>query len=259
MSLWALAQRLLRSDVRLIGRDRLLGFLLAMVVVVGVAGVLVLPVLDTKLAAAGVLPGADTTLRFSDTFPMFVAFIGLWQAALMPGTIFGFMLLDEKEDDTLTAMQVTPVPLDRYLAYRVALPTVLAFAFILVLEPTLATVLRADQGQLSWGQRIPVALAASLVAPTTALVLSIFAANKVQGLAFTKFTGIAGLVILFGWFVPLPWQWALGLFPPFLVTRAYWMALAGESFWWAVLALGLALELGLLLTLVRRFRALVVR
>src|SRR5690606_4982273 len=227
--------------------------------VVGAAGRIVLPILDTQLASAGILPSTSSETRLSDSFPMFVAFIGVWQAALMPGTIFGFMLLDEKEDDTLTVMQVTPVPLQSYLSYRVGLPALLAFVFILILEPVLAGILTPAQGGLSWLQRLPIAAAGALVAPLTTLLLATFAANQVQGLAFTQFTGIAGLTILFGWFLPLPWQWILGAFPPFLVAKAYWMALAGDASWGLVLAVGFALELALLRTLLVRFRSLPTR
>lgn len=258
-----LIRRLGKSDVRLILRNRMLVLLLCVVVVVGVIARLGLPVIDAALADSGTMPSASTPMRFAATYPLWVAFIGLWQAALIPGTVFGFLLLDEKEDDTLTAMQVTPVPLSRYLGYRVALPWALAVVFGLALVPVLEPLLAGSGAGEPPGflARVVIVLGAALVAPITTLLLATFAANKVQGLAFTKFAGVAGLVILIGWFVPGPWQWMLGLFPPFLLAKAYWMALAGDGGWaWvAVLGLGIVLELGVLAWLLGRFRELAVR
>lgn len=263
MTWMGLIRRLIRSDARLILRDRLLVVLLCVVVVVGVIARFGLPLIDAALADSGTMPSASTTLRFADTYPLWIAFIGLWQAALMPGTVFGFLLLDEKEADTLTVMQVTPVPLRRYLGYRVALPWTLAVVFGLALTPVLEPLLAGSGAGEPPGlfARIVMVLGAALVAPITTLLLATFAANKVQGLAFTKFAGVAGLVILIGWFVPGPWQWTLGVFPPFLVAKAYWMALAGDGGWaWlGVLGLGIVLELGVLAWLLGRFRELAVR
>ena len=79
------------------------------------------------------------------------------------------------------------------------------------------------------------------------------AENKVQGFAIAKFVGLAGWIILLGWFVAEPWQWLLGLFPPFLVSKAYWMVIAGDSLWPLALVLGIMLQIGLLYILIRRF------
>ncbi len=249
----SIVARLARNDARLILRDRMLVTLLAMVIAIGLGARFALPAIDATLAANAVLPSESAPFRFADTFPMFVTFIALWQGALMPGTVFGFLLLDEKEDDTLTATRVCPVRLELYLAYRVALPAALGFAFALVLVPLMGL------HPLPLWQHVAVALGASLVAPLTTLSLAAFAENKVQGLALTKFGGVAGLTILVGWFVPEPLQWLLGLFPPFLICKAYWMALEGRHLWWLALAVGTTAELGLLALLVRRFRAVAFR
>jgi fluoroquinolone transport system permease protein len=135
MNMRPIVQRLARNDVRLILRDPMLVMLLSLAAVIGVVGRYALRAIDLSLLENGLLPNPNADFRFASTFPMFVTFIALWQGALMPGTVFGFLLLDEKEDDTLTALRVTPVRLEQYLAYRVALPAALAFLFSLALAP----------------------------------------------------------------------------------------------------------------------------
>ena len=43
--------------------------------------------------------------------------------------------------------------------------------------------------------------------------------------------------------MPENWQWILGVFLPFLVHKAYWLALEGDDLWWVALALGTAAQL----------------
>ena len=95
--------------------------------------------------------------------------------------------------------------------------------------------------------------------PIFALFLGTFAKNKVQGFAYGKFVSIAGWIILVGWFVPEPWQWLFGLFPPFWISKAYWMAYAGNGFWWIALIIGIILQLGTVWLLAKQFEKVAYR
>ena len=248
-----LATRLLRNDLRLIFRDRLLVGLVLVTLALGFACRFALPALDAGLAASGVMTGRDGTVRFRDTYPLWVAFVSLWQGALVSGVVFAFLLLDEKEDGTLQAMRVTPVPFRGYLLYRAALPYAMALGLILVLPSMIGLAV------VPLRERAPIALVAALAAPVVTLSLASFAHDKVQGLALTKFTGIAGLAIIVGFFAPPVGRALLGIFPPFLVAQSYWLALAsGSGTRGAVawrLAVAAAVQLGLVALLLRRFRA----
>jgi len=238
---------LLRNDVRLIARDKMLATMAVVVLMMGVAMRYALPAVDGALANAGVMPSEGSSLRFSDTFPAFVVFVALWQGANIPGVIFGFVMLGEKEDNTLEAMAVTPLSLQRYAGYRIAVSAVMAFVIIVYLAVSIG------HSQLPLPQLIPLAAAASLTTPLSVLAYATFADNKIQGLAYTKFGGLAGLLILAGYFIPAPWQWLAGVFPPFLVAKAYWMALEGHAgAVWPLLA-SVVLQLALIRVLLRRF------
>lgn len=244
-----LIARLGRHDARLIGRDRFLLFMLLFVVYIAVILRYGLPWANAFLAEQGLLPGETMTISLSDLYPMLVAFFALFDGALLPGAVFGFMLIDEKDDRTLEAMLVTPVPFERYVGYRVAVPAILGFVVIL------AMMLCIGQALLPWWQLTLIAAGASLGAPIAALGFAVYAENKVQGFALSKFGGIAGWAILIGWFVPEPWQWLIGLFPPFWISKAYWMAFDGAAFWWAALLAGIVLQAGLIGWLIKRFQA----
>lgn len=239
--------RLAHNDVRLVARDSMLIVFVVMLLAMGIGMRFALPALDTALAQGGVMPSDEVDLRFSDTFPAFVVFVAVWQGANIPGFLVGFLLLGEKEDHTLAAVRVTPLPFSLYTGYRIGMSAFVAFVSIIYLA------FATGYCQLPLWQLLPIAVGGSLTAPLAALFYATFAADKVQGLALTKFGGIAGLSILMGFFAPEPWQWLLGVFPPFLVAKSYWMALDGRMLFWIPLLIGALLQLGLLAMLIPHF------
>lgn len=252
MTLTQLAGKLGRNDARLIGRDNFLIFMFLFAAIIAAVLRLSLPWMNDYLAANGILPGATAGLSLSDIYPMFVAYLAFYTGALLVGTVFGFVLLDEKDNNTLKAMLVTPVPPRHYIAYRVALPAILAF-FV-----TLGMALFINQALLPLWQMMVIAAGASLTASIVALFFATFAQDKVQGFAYSKFGGISGWAFLIGWFVPQPWQWLIGLFPPFWVGKAYWLALEGAPFWWLALIVGIVLQLALIRLLIARFNKIAI-
>ncbi len=236
-----------RNDAKLIARDRFLLFMFGFIVYIAVALRFFLPWLDGYLAERGLMPSATISDSFATYFPLVVGYLGVYQGAQLTGTIFGFALLDEKDDDTLTAMLVTPIPLTKYILYRVALPTVLA-AFIVIFM-----VLLINQALLPLWQLIFISIGAAFGAPIAALFYGIFATNKVQGFAMAKFMGLIGWIILGAWFVAEPMQWLFGIFPPYWIVKAYWMALEGHVLWPVALVVGIFTQIGLVWVMARMF------
>ena len=253
MLMTQLITKLGRNDAKLIGRDSFLIFMFLFAAIIATVLRLGMPALNSYLAETGVMPGETITISFSEVYPMLVAYMALYTGALLVGTVFGFVLLDEKDQHTLRAMLVTPVPLSNYLAYRVGMSAV--FAFVIVL----GMVFIINQALLPLWQMILFAAAGAFAAPIITLFFAVLAENKVQGFAYSKFGGISGWFIMIGWFIPQPWQWLCGLFPPFWIAKAYWLALEGSSWWWVVLLVGVGLELALISWFIRRFNKVAYR
>jgi fluoroquinolone transport system permease protein len=247
MQMTQLIGKLGRSDVKLIGRDSFLIFMFLFAAIIATVLRFGLPALNTYLAENGVMPGETIPLSLADIYPMLVAFLAIYTGALLVGTVFGFVLLDERDHNTLKAMLVTPVPLKQYVLYRVGGPAILAFVIILGMA------LFINQALLPLWQMILISAGGALAAPIAALFFATFAENKVQGFAYSKFGGISGWAFLIGWFVPEPWQWLIGLFPPFWIGKAYWLALEGNGWWWLALIAGIVLQGGLINWLIQRF------
>src|SRR5690606_13230955 len=127
-------------------------------------------------------------------------FVAIYLGGVMGGMMIGFIVLDERDDNTIKALLVTPLPVNYYLAYRVLIPMLLAFITIM------ADVLIINQAMIPLWQLVIIAAGASLTGPVVALFLATFAENKVQGFALNKIIGTLGLAILAAWFVAPPAQ-----------------------------------------------------
>jgi fluoroquinolone transport system permease protein len=218
------------NDSRLILRDSFLRMMVAMIVLIALGLRFGLPPLTGYLDGLGLLPGALATEPASHYFPLALAYFSLFDGPLLVGFIFGFVVLDEKEDRTLDAMAVTPVALVDYMLWRSLLSWTLGFgvtlAQMLFIGPALEQPGMDTAALPSLIPLIGLCALAGMGAPLFMLFLAATASDKVQGFAMAKFIGIGGLLILVGWFLPSPLDWLPALFPPYLVAKAYWLSLS---------------------------------
>ncbi len=237
-----------RNDLRLIGRDSFLSGMIVFLLLVAVGLRFALPWLQERIAAS-----PEFGFDLAELYPMLISYVAMFLAAMLSGIITGFMLLDERDDNTLKALLVTPLPLNHYIAHRVATATAIAFCI------TIAEVLIINQAVLPLWQLIPLAAGGALIAPAVTLFFATFAENKVQGFALNKILGGLGLLLVAAWFVPEPWQYLFGLFPPYWLAKAYWAAYAGDVAWLLYLALGVILNCAMIAVFIRRFQRVAYR
>jgi fluoroquinolone transport system permease protein len=185
-------------------------------------------------------------------YPLFVGCVLVLLAPMLTGAVVGFLLLDERDDHTLTALQVTPLPLTSYLAYRLAMPMLLS-----TVMTGLALVISGLP--LDAGQMALCALAAAPLASLVTLFLAGFGANKVQGFALQKAMSVFMIAPLLAAVAPMPLALLFWLVPtagPVLLIWLFqglslaWMSGMGPLGWFAVTVLYQLLVLWLLL---RRF------
>lgn len=213
----ALLRHLLRTDARLLGRDPMLIFITGYLVLMMLLLRWGLPPLQRWLLEAH---GFD----FEPYLPLVAAYFAVLVPPLFVGFMIGFLVLDEKEDGTLRARLVTPVPFGLYIAYRVAMPTVLA----LVLTPMLAFLL--GFGSPTWPVVLAIALVNAPAGALSTLFYPVFASDKVQAFALSKAMSTLAILPIAAHFVATPWCYLVGLFPPYWTVRAFQAAQAGEPF-----------------------------
>ncbi len=244
MTAWNAIRSLGPIDWQSVRRDSLLRWMLFIPFVI--AGVLrwFLPWLAGLILA-----------RFNfDVTPYFSLMMGLVVQVipLMFGMVIGFLLLDQRDDGTLRALQVTPLTLTGYLIYRITMPTLLSFLMTLVVIP-LCGLVTLDLAALAL-----VALASSLLAPIFALFLAAFAQNKVQGFALQKAAGVVMVPPLAAYFIHSPWQLLCGLVPTYWPARLYWALEAHESTAVFYVIGGIVCQWVVLMLLIQRFNKVMV-
>lgn len=249
MTIFATAKKLAKTDLKLIARDNFLLMMFSFLILISLLLRFALPALNDHLMANNIMPGPAIAEPLSHYYPLLIGYLIVFQGGLLAGAVYGFLILDEKQDQTLLAMRVTPIKMSNFIGFRLVFPALLSF---LAFFGMMAAV---GMHNPPFPQSIAIAAGSCLVSPITALFYGLFAQNKLQGFGMAKFTAVAGWVILIGWFVPAPFDWLLGIFPPYLVTKAYWLLLDGEPTWTLALGLGIITQLALIWLMANKFSA----
>ena len=125
-------------------------------------------------------------------YPLILTAFLLLTSIVITGAIAAFLVLDEIDAGTLTALRVTPVPLSTLFVYRAGTVMVVTTIYVIatlsfsgILEPGLGPSL------------IPIGLLSGLSAIVTLLLIVSVASNKIQGIAMVRALGmlIAGLPV----------------------------------------------------------------
>lgn len=236
---------LVRSDLRNVSRDSLSLFMAIYPFILAVVMRWLLPVATDGLSAR-------FGLVLSQYNPLILTFFGLLVMPALFGTILGFLLLDERDNNTIVAIQVTPLSTAGFFGYRLLQPMLLTILGTLVIVPIINI---ADV--LLW-QLLPLAFVSALSAPLYGLLLASLANNKVQGLAVSKGIGTFLMGPILAWFVSPPWQWLFGILPNYWSAKALWLLLDGKPYW-GYLIIGVLVSLLWVWVLFRRFQHIIYR
>jgi fluoroquinolone transport system permease protein len=178
-------------------------------------------------------------------YPLLMSF-GLLMTPMLAGIVVGFLLLDQRDDQTLIALQVTPLTIGGYFAYRVTVPTVLSCGVTMAMFP-LAGLLHLSPFAL-----IAASLGSCLLAPIYALFLGAFASNKVQGFALSKAVGVLLVPPFVAYFIDSPWQILFGLDPLYWPAKVLWLVDSNAGSAWLYWLVGISVQLVVLRLLMRR-------
>ena len=226
-------------DARNVARDSMLRWIAIFTLAFGLLFRFAVPPIADTL-------GGQLGFELVAYYPLLVSFLPL-VAAGMTGTVVGFLLLDQRDDQTLTALMVTPLSLGDYLRYRLGGLMLLSAMFGALMVPL------AGLSETTALQVVVAAMTAAPLAPIYALFLGTFAANKVQGFALAKAVGVVLVPCIVSYFVTGPWQSVFGLVPHYWALKVFWLFDEGATGAALVHALvGVVWQAVLLLLLVRR-------
>jgi len=227
-------------DVRNVRRDSMTSWMILIPILTALVLRWGVPALNMRL-----LEQYDFDL--TEYYPVLLSYFFIGLCPMVFGAVIGFLLLDEKDDRTLTALQVTPLPLNGYIIYRVTLPIILTFVLMFLIFPL------ANLTPFNTRVILLSAIAAAPMAPMLALSLASLAQNKVQGFAWMKLIGIALCAPILAYFAPSGWELAFGIFPTYWPMKVYWMLYAGQANVWLYVLMAVVYQLLVTFALARRF------
>lgn len=213
--------RLVAGDAMNIGRDPMLLF---------ATGMSLAPALALYLSRGALDAAALSTFGIAE-LSRFIVPVVLLMPAVLIGWVTGFLLLEDRDEGTLLALDVTPVGKSGFLLYRVSITAALAIAVTLYAWPL---ILPAASPLLA--AALAVLVAANAIAFTVALPA--FARNKVEGLALTKLTNLFAIVPLLA-AIPSPLRYIGGAFPSYWVGELLRLTEVAPSPSWLATLLGL--------------------
>jgi fluoroquinolone transport system permease protein len=177
--------RLIASDAMNVSRDPMLIFACVLSV---------LPAIGLSMGRTAI-DGAGAAANITNLYAYFVP-VALVLPAFLIGWVSGFLLLEDRDDGPLLAVEVTPVGRAGFLAYRLVISATIAG---LITAMGIALLLPDSP---IW---LKVVVLATIPADTVlaSLALLTFARNKVEGLALTKLINIAAIIPAAA-FIPSP-------------------------------------------------------
>lgn len=166
----------IKSEIKKWSRDSMMGFMLVYPIIFGLLGRYFLPWL-TKKYGFNFVPFNDLILV------ILVLFVPIAYGALI-----GFSILEDRDDNVLTNIKVTPLSLHQFLSFR------LIAVYLLCVLATIFVMWFSNVGDISMKNIILISLLASLEAPISGLLINSFAKNKIEGFAVMK---IGGSIVVF--------------------------------------------------------------
>ncbi len=172
--------------------------------------------------------------RFQDInldyyFPVIVALIIL-TPPLYYGVVLGLLVLEEKDENVLLAVAVTPIRLRNYLFTRITIYTLISIPLIVIVHEII------DVIAIELWQLVLVAMAVSLNTPLVVLLLAAFCKNQLEGFVIGKGMSPVILLPLAMYFVPGYLHLACGVLPTYWPIIAYYTAIdaSGSSVFFTI-------------------------
>lgn len=240
------------TDVRHVTRDSLLAFVVLLPLLLALAYRFVIPGSDemTRIVASELPAHLEPYRGFFERFArgyepaLMSMFVALTPSGV--GSVYGLLLVDERDARTLAAVRVTPQPFAGYLAARMLGPSALSLLTTVLAYPI------AGLAPLPVASLIVIALAGASLVPPVALFIVTYAPNKMTGLVLLRVVTLVAALPVFAFLAGPGYERLAWPIPTYWQMKALWLAAEGESYWGA-LAIAVGLNAALTIWLHRQF------
>ena len=167
-------KRILYHELKNIRRDKMYSFFAIYAVIMVVIAYFLIPYLlktESKLAAD------------------IVTLVFILMISFLFGAVTGFTLLDDQDDNVLLSLKITPISVKKYILTKLFISYIFG-----VIATTLLLLVTDLAKSASLTNLIMITILAPMQAPIIALLINMFASNKVEGFVIMKLSGIILLV-----------------------------------------------------------------
>ena len=130
------------------------------------------------------------------------------------GAMAGFSLLDDRDDQVLISIQISPVPLAFYIWFKIL------FVYILAVLAGFFLIWFTGAIKLSEVEILLVSLLSALQVPIVAFLVNAFAKNKIEGFITMKATGFLLMLPIGSFFFLDAKEWLFSLAPAHWAGKA---------------------------------------
>lgn len=196
---------LIKNELKRIGSDNLLLLMALYPILLVIMGRYLVPFLRESFLSP--------TFDLANHYPAILVFFILANPYVY-GAMAAFMVLDDREERTLQAIQVTPIKVSEYLSAKISLVVIISIITGVIIT------LFLDLFPITFIQALVINILISLAAPFNMILINNFAKNKVEGFAVVKGTGVLIMLPLAAFYIPEKFNLLAGIIP------GYWPAMA---------------------------------
>jgi len=161
---------ILKNEIKSISRDAMYLFFVIYTVILGVVGYFLVPYMEENTP----IP-----------WPQVVAMFFIIMTGYIFGAITSFTLLDDKDDNVLMSLKITPISVKMYVYIKLTVTYI--FALIATIILVYATGFLEGSSLLTI---LLISIVSALQAPGLVLIVNSFSENKVEGFVYMKMTGL---------------------------------------------------------------------
>jgi fluoroquinolone transport system permease protein len=211
----------IRYELKNIVKDSLSQFMLFYPIIMLIFSTILVPIMIKSFGESNQI-GANYTIII-----MFIVLLGIGSFA--GSIILGFSLIENKDENTLRSIAVTPLNIQGYLTFKIVytyLLSIISNCIILFGTKAFASSYYKINGEFmfasfSYQEIVLFSLFISLLTPAIALLIASIAKNKVEGFAYAK---ASGLIVAIPLLLLIPSlnsanQYFLGIFPNFWLIK----------------------------------------
>jgi len=188
-------KHIIKAEIKNIFRDSMYLFFMLYPVILGVVGYFLIPYIEDQVSANSLVPEI-------------ISMIFILMTGFIFGAITAFTLLDDKDDNVLISLKITPISVKAYVAFKLLISFI--FGFIASLVIILTTNFLPNASFLTI---LLISILGALQAPGVALIINSFATNKVEGFVIMKMSALILAFPVIAFFVQ-SWQEVFLVFAP---------------------------------------------